>query len=321
MAHSEIWLRKVDSLDVSIIKGMLESRATSPFDFSLKKSLTSLAKQLNVDENTVKNRIAKLYESRFLRGWWVAVNPNLVGQQMAQIWFDVKDQFSKEQVIEKISLIPGVAVVKNLFGSWLAVVLYHDGEQALKKTGELISRIAESHEMIFTNERFPRCGIALSSEDLRIIRALQHDPMKSYVEIAKELGLSARTIKRRITKLSDEEALYLVGELDPRFVSGGIISGLLVFYSDPERRHQANDELLSYIGDKLIFANLDDTQHGYFAIMIPNITQAKEILRRALGVAGISNGRIDLVEEIEYHYEVYEEQLEKLERNLASRAE
>ncbi len=151
MAVSEIRLRKVDNLDVRIIRGMLESRATSPLDFSLKKSVSSLARKIKVDENTVKNRISKLYESKFLRGWWVAVNPRLVGQQMAQIWIDVKDTFSKKQVIEKISLIQGVAVVKNLFGSWIGVVLYHEGEQALKKTRELISKIAESNDMIYTN--------------------------------------------------------------------------------------------------------------------------------------------------------------------------
>ncbi len=99
-------------------------------------------------------------------------------------------------------------------------------------------------------------------------------------------------------------------------MTGGIISGLLVLYGNPEGRQKANDDLIGYIGDQLIFANLDDTQQGYFAIMIPNLAQAKEILRRALAVPGISSGRIDLVEEIDYHYEVYGEQLEKLERSL-----
>lgn len=306
----------MDSLDVRIIRDMLESRATSPFDFSAKKSLALLAKHLKVDENTVKNRIEKLYESNFLKGWWVAINPNLVNQRMAQIWFDVKDPTSKEEVIKKISLLPGIAVIKNLFGSWLSLILYHDGEQALKKTRELMSMIALSQEMISVDEPFPHCSVNLSVDDLKIIRAFQKDPLKSYVQVAKELSLSPRTIKRRISKLSDEEALYLVAEMKPKFVKGGITSGLLVFYSNPELRARANDGLLSYIGDRLLFANLDDTQHGYFAIMITNIAQANEILRRGLEVPGIANGRIDLVEEIFYHYDVYGEQLEKLERML-----
>lgn len=315
MEDFAIGVRKVDNLDVRIIRAMLESRATSPIDFSLKKSLTSLAKQIKVDENTVKNRIEKLYESKFLRGWWVALNPNLVGEKMAQLWFDVKNPFAKEEVIERISLMPGIAAIKNLFGSSLSVILYHEGDKALEMICELISKIAESKEMIVTNEPFPPCSFAISSDDLRIIRAFQRDPMKSYVQVANELRLSPRTVKRRISKLSDEEALYLVAEMKPKFLNGGIASGLLVFYDSPDLRHEANESLLGYIKDRLLFANLDDIQHGYFAIMINNISQAKEILRWAQQVPGIARGRIDLVEEIFYRYEVYEEQLNKIERN------
>ena len=315
MADFGIGLRKVDTLDVRIIRAMLESKATSPLDFSLKKSLTALARQIKIDENTVKNRIQKLYESKFLKGWWLALNPNLVGEQMTQIWFDVRDPSTKEDVIEKISFLPGMAVIKNLFGAWLAVIMYHEGDKALKKTGELISRIAGSQEMIFSNERFPHCNVDLSSDDVRIIRAFQRDPMKSYVQVATELHLSPRTIKRRVGKLSDEEALYLVGELQPKFLTGGIIGGLLLFYNNSEQRNKANDILLDFIGDQLLFSDLDDTQHAYFAIMITNIARAKEILRWALQVPGIASGRVDLVEEIIYRYDVFEEQLEKLERN------
>ena len=191
---------------------------------------------------------------------------------------------------------------------------------APKKSGELISKIAESQEMIFTNEAFPSCNVKLSSDDLRIIRAFHRDPMKSYVQVAKELHLSPRTIKRRITKLSDEEALYLVGEMRPKFAAGCIVSGILLFYEDPEKRHPANKRLLDYIGDRLLFANLDDAKHAYFSLVITNIAQAKEILRWALEVPGISGGRVDLTEDIIYRYEVYGEQLDKLERNPVFKA-
>lgn len=169
--------------------------------------------------------------------------------------------------------------------------------------------------MIFTNEPFPSCKVTLSSDDVRIIRAFHRDMMRSYVKVAKELSLSPRTIKRRITKLSDEEALYLVGEMQPKFATGYIVISLLLFYETPEKRQLANENLLNYIGDRLLFANLDDSKHGYFALVITNIAQAKEILRWAFKVPGISGGRVDLTEDIIYRYEVYEQQLVKLERN------
>ena len=170
----------MDSLDVRIIREMLESKATSPVDSNVRKSLSSIARKLRVDENTVKNRIERLRRSGFLRGWWVGINPNLVGQKMAQIWFDVKNPSAKQEVIAKVSLIPGVAVIKNLFGPSLCIAFYYQGEQTLKKTTELISSIAGSSSTTCANEPFPTCRITLSSDDLRIITSLQKEPLKPY---------------------------------------------------------------------------------------------------------------------------------------------
>lgn len=313
-------LGKVDTLDIRIVRAMLESKAASLLNPDFKKSYSSLARSLKVDENTVKNRVQKLYDSGFLKGWWVALNPTLIGQQMSQLWFDVKEQSSKQEVIEKVSLIPGVAVVKDLYGRSLGVVLYHEGDKELKKTMELISRIAEADDMTRTDEPFAQSRATMTSDDVRIIRALQKTPLKSYTEIGKGLGLSARTVKRRVTKLSQEEALYMVGELDPRHMGGGTTCSLLVFYDSPEHRYRVSQEILSLLGDSLLFAELDDAHHAYFALVVEHIVEAKEILKQALAVPGVARGRMDLLQEIFNFYGVYEEQLEKLQRTIARSA-
>jgi len=194
--------------------------------------------------------------------------------------------------------------------------LYYEGEQTLKKTTELISSIAGSSSTTCANEPFPTCRITLSSDDLRIITSLQKEPLKPYTDIAKELGLSTKTVKRRIIRLSEGDALYLVAELDPKFLSEGIACGLLVFYDDPKRKYLV-DEIVSYLGDQLIFANLDDIHHGYFALIITNLAMAQQILNWALAQKGVSSGRIDIVQEIISLYSVYEEQLEKLRHSFA----
>ncbi|MFI5420583.1 MAG: AsnC family transcriptional regulator [Nitrososphaerales archaeon] len=304
----------MDSLDIRIIHYMLDTKATSPVDSNVRKSLSSIARKLKVDENTVKNRIDRLHRSGFLRGWCVGINPSLVNQKMTQIWFDVDDASSKQEVIEKISLIPGVAVIKNLFGSSLCIAFYYEGEQTLRKTIALISKIAGSDSTTSASEPFPVCKLKLSSDDLRIITSLQKDPLKSYTGVAMELGLSTKTVKRRVARLTDGDALYLLAELDPKFMSGGIVCGLLIFYGDAKPNYLA-DDIVSYIGDKLIFANLEDAGHGYFAFIITNVVMAQQILTWAVAQKGVSRGRIDIVQDVISLYSVYEEQLEKL-RNI-----
>jgi DNA-binding Lrp family transcriptional regulator len=309
----------MDSLDVRIIREMLESKATSPVDSNVRKSLSSIARKLKVDENTIKNRIEGLKRSGFLRGWWVGVNPNLVSQKMTQVWFDVNNASAKQDVIKKVSLIPGVAVIKNLFGNSLCIAFYYEGERTLRKTTELISSIAGSSSATTASEPFPTCRITLSSDDLKIIKSLQKEPLKPYTEIARELGLSVKTIKRRIIRLTEGDALYIVAELDPKFLSGGIVCGLLIFYDD-RRPDDLVEEIISYLGDKLMFANLDDLHHGYFAFVITNLAMAQQILDWALDRKGVSSGRIDIVQEVISLYSVYEEQLEKLQHSAVNRA-
>jgi len=307
----------MDSLDVRIIREMLESNATSPLDANVRKSMSSIARRLDVDENTVKNRIQGLRRSGFLKGWWVAINPNLVGQKMAQIWFDVGKSSAKYDVIKKLSFIPGVAVIKDLFGPSLCVVFYYEGEQTLKKTTELISSLAGSSATTSANEPFPTCRITFSNDDLMIVRSLQKEPLKPYTDIARELGLSSRTVKRRVSRLAEGEAIYMIAELDPKFLSGGIVCGLLVFYDDSRGKYLVEKEIVPYLGDQLIFANLEDFHHGYFAFIITSLAKAQQILNWALARKGVSSGRLDIVQEVISLYGVYEDQLEKLQHSSA----
>lgn len=234
---------------------------------------------------------------------------------MAQVWFDVKAPFRKQEAIKNVSLIPGVAVVKDLFGDSICIVLYYEGEQTLKKVTDLIANIAGSKNIISVNEPFPKCHITLKHDDWRIIHGLQKDPTKPQTLLAKELGLSAKTVKRRLSKLIDGDALYQVAELNPKSLSGSIICGLVVFYKDPASTHPVKETIFSRIGQQLIFANTDDVHHGYFALVITEVAAVREILDWTLQLPNVAGGRIDIVQDVISIYGVYEEQLEKLRRS------
>jgi len=307
-------LHKMDKLDVRILHDILESKATSPLDLDVRKPLSSVARRLKVDENTVKNRIEKLRRSGFLKGWWVAVNPNLVGQRMAQVWFDVGSSAAKRPVIQKLSLIPGVAVIKDLFGSSLCVVLFYDSEKNFRRTTELIFSIAGSKGATWMSEPFPACEIALSKDDFRIIRSLQKEPQRPYAGIAQELDISSRTVKRRIRRLVDGNAIYLIAELNPRYLSGGIVCGLLVSHEVSDNKAESEGKIGLHLEDGLLFASLDDPHRGYFAFITENVASVQEVLDWTLAQEGVSEARIDIVQEVISLYGVYEEQLEMLQK-------
>ena len=113
-----------------------------------------------------------------MKGWWVGINPTLIGQEMAQIWFDVRPPSVKADVIQKISLIQGVAVVKDFFAASLGAVIYYDGPQTLGKTLELVRKIANASDVVSVNEPFPKCSISLTMDDWGIIKSLAEESLE-----------------------------------------------------------------------------------------------------------------------------------------------
>lgn len=131
------------------------------------------------------------------------------------------------------------------------------------------------------------------------------------------LLLSSGTVKRRLGRPERGGALYLVAELDPRFLNGGMTGGLLLFYDNPENRRPVNRYVISQLEGNLIFANLEDSDHAYFAFIITNLAMAERVVNLALAHGGVSAGRVDIVQDLTSLYGVYEEQLERLEHSPA----
>lgn len=310
----------MDRIDIGIIREMLDNRMADPARASIKRTRSEIARHMNVDENTIRSRMKKLEQSGFLKAWWMAVNPTLVGEELYQIWLDVNQPSSKEDAIKKISLLHGVVVIKNLIGNSLSVMFYCDGEGAFKKNTALMTAIANSQKLTVVKEPFVRPSITLRTNDLAIIKSLREDPLKSYVQVARELSLSTKTVKRRIETLTDSYAVFLVASPNLRALEGGVMCSLLIFYEGdkPDSRRRVERELLSQLRNELLYAELDDTQHAYFSFLITNVTRVEEITRWAEKLEGVASCRVDMMQEILTFRETLDEQVDRLLRTSPS---
>lgn len=61
------------------------------------------------------------------------------------------------------------------------------------------------------------CGEELTPLDLRIIRAMHNDARKSTVDIADELGVSARTVRSHLDRMIENGLIELSTEVDPTY--------------------------------------------------------------------------------------------------------
>ena len=92
----------MDGLDLKIFRELAHDRARSPFQTDIRRSYATISTKLSIDEDTIRNRLDKLYQTGFLKGWRVLLNPNIVGLKISQVWVEIPPQVSKEDAIKRL---------------------------------------------------------------------------------------------------------------------------------------------------------------------------------------------------------------------------
>src|SRR4029077_14307025 len=131
----------LDELDVRIFRALLSEKPSAPFSTQVRASLRQVARDLGVDDVTVRNRFKRFQEKGFLSGWKVFPNPNLLGYRMMNVLVDTPPKSSKENMIMKLKLVHGIFVILDYHGDSLGIVLFYESDQSLSRTIRLISRI------------------------------------------------------------------------------------------------------------------------------------------------------------------------------------
>jgi DNA-binding Lrp family transcriptional regulator len=302
----------LDSLDVSIFREFVQDRGSYPLQSDIRQSFEIVAKRLNIDRGTVSDRIKKLHESGFMKGWSVFPNPALFDLGVAHARGDIQAHSTmKDDAIRKIRLVQGVWMIVNHFGSSLRVVFYFEDETSLKRQIELIARISNSENLVHREIHFPPCEVTLSEGDLEVVGSILTDPTKSYNAISKETGLSNKTVKKKLERMLRARALFMIPSFDPGSLSGATLGELFVLYESPEAMKKENGRIESHIGGRLMSAQLGDPEHRLFEMVITNISQVKETLNWVKQQPGVKTAFLDLVEDRLEQYEAFNQQLKR----------
>jgi DNA-binding Lrp family transcriptional regulator len=289
-------MSSLDGLDLKLVRALVGSDATSP-EGSFRAPIRSIAKTLGVDENTVRSRIMRWRKTGYLRGWRVATNPALSGLQMFQAWLDVHPESRKTETIERVAAVDEVGGIKDYFGESICVTLYCANEKGLAKTLRQISRICNSEKVVCVRSAFPECALCLSGTDWNIIASLQRDPWRSFVSAGKDLGISTRTVRRRVSRMTEAYAVFMMADINLKVVKGAHFADLLVLYQDSEAGRRVQERLAVRLDEITVFEE-PGPNHDLFALQLDNISNVKEILHWVRTENGVSDARLDLLEDV-----------------------
>ncbi len=91
----------------------------------------------------------------------------------------------------------------------LQLVLYYENEKVFQEKLSLSTRSVVENPTLMEGW-FPTNRMKLKEIGWKIIKALRYDPRRNLSEVAQELRVSSRTVKRRLTLMIEANAFFMV---------------------------------------------------------------------------------------------------------------
>jgi DNA-binding Lrp family transcriptional regulator len=286
----------LDNLDKLILREVCQGsveRLVWP-DFRL--SARAIGKKLGVPSGTIRDRLAKWTKSGFLKKPALYLNPTIFGLHLGMLSLDASPTIPKAELIERLKLVDDVTVIVTHAGNFIGVAFYYFDSESLKKKVGIISALCGAKDPKFTETPYPPCTMRLTETDWKVIARLGKDVTTPYATIARELNLSARTVKRRVSNLAKGGALTAVASTNMMALENEIFADLIVEYTDPANRAETDRTLLLTLDPYLFFAG-PGVSYSLFVLNPPNVKSSTEILERVRRLKGVKSARTDLMEE------------------------
>jgi DNA-binding Lrp family transcriptional regulator len=137
----------------------------------------------------------------------------------------------------------------------------------------------------------------LTDTDWAIIRNLEKDALKPYMQVAKELGVTPRTVKNRLQRLERQNALVLHPTLDIASIDRMVCLVLFYSYTNLEVKSAVDQAILSHFYDSYLWGTLTDPERAYLVLVAPTQASVKQHLKWTKRLPGVAGARVQIVVE------------------------
>lgn len=300
-------MQRLDPLDIKLVK---ELQSPASYRWNARESFASMAKKLGVDEETIRKRVGRMRQAGVLQYWRLIPNPHLIGQEIAVIDLVLSDVRRKVTAISQMRFVEGVIRIFDYQGNRLGAILYHEGEEALRRRAQLIASICGCEKPAYWDLGFPPCGLRLRKVDWQIVTAIANEPRKMISEIAHDVKVSRRTVRRRIDLMTEGNAFFMLPTLDLKKIT--ILPCNFMFFCPDQGKKRAVDALiLSKREESIFFAHTSAVGHSTISLACANITEAEEIHNWIRTLDGVEDVRMAIFREIIPVYEWLDDEIKR----------
>jgi DNA-binding Lrp family transcriptional regulator len=209
---------------------------------------------------------------------------------------EISSRHRKGEALERLRTLEGVYFLQIFRGNLVGVAFAYEGDRSRAEKIAAIHRITGAETGIFSRVMYPPCNITPSRAEWKLVSRLVRGPFRDYTTLARDLGVSVRTVKRRISKLVHAHAVLSVPTMDYRALSGCVPVDLLVAFASPETRPEAEREIFRLLGNQVVYAGVW-ADLGMYSLLLPRLSGATQLAEQVPAIPGVRLARAEIVEE------------------------
>jgi DNA-binding CsgD family transcriptional regulator len=175
----------------------------------------------------------------------------------------------------------------------------YNGEESRSRTLELISRITNAESMTQVRWALPHSQTQnLTETDVAIIRSLSNDARKSFVQVARELGFSVRTVRNHAGRLRLENTVFTMPSINIGGIPGLIPVSLSYTYAKHDAKGTADRAVRSHFEPSYLGGGFADPNSGWILLGVSTMIDVQNCLEWAKSQSWIVNARVDILTRI-----------------------
>jgi DNA-binding Lrp family transcriptional regulator len=219
----------MDPLDVGILRELSRDQVVWFGRLDPRLSAAEIARRLRVDRATVGSRLRAWERQGFLRGHEVVPSPLDFDAGIAGGNLRVEELSKKPQILEDLSLIPGLISAVDHNGDWVALLYAYGRPEELQRSRRLIQRLSGVGEVTpCVPFVAPIPTMVPTRLDFRILEDLKLGPRRTFAEIARSVRVSPKSLVRRLEQLARGRAVWYLPILDFTRYSKAVVARYVV---------------------------------------------------------------------------------------------
>lgn len=178
----------------------------------------ALAKRLRESPRLVKDRVARLEKSGVIAAYEVLPDPAALGLSMRTYALRSPTPASKAGAADKLRAVEGVIALVDFLDEWAHVsIAFRDEAELAARLARVRGALGGATPVVHFAPRPDRPRVEpLTRTDWRLVRALRGDAKRPVHRVAKSLGVTTKTVQRRLHKLTTGGAIDSFARLGPR---------------------------------------------------------------------------------------------------------